>query len=215
MIKLCIRIYGEKLMKISELQDKNITDDLVDKILYENLEYYNNQFVDIAIVLGSSKAHIYRLPPVVDAYKKGNVKKIITSGHTRKMNERYINEGKFLRDKALEMGVSESDIIVEGNAENTWENLYFSREILEQKGLLTDGRTIAIATSSYHMRRSLCIAKRVFAPYNLNIISFLGEDNSTRRDTWYANEKGRKRCYGEIYKIIWSINQGIIDDWSL
>lgn len=202
-------------MKISELQDNNITDDLVDKILYEDLEYYNNQSVDVAIVLGSSKAHLYRLPPVVEAYKMGNVKKIIVSGHTRKINEQYINEGEFLRDKALEMGAHKEDVIVEDKAKNTWENLNLSRELLEQKGLLTEGLTIAIATSSYHIQRSLCIAKKVFEHYNLNIISLPGEDNSTRRDTWHTNEKGRERCYGEIYRIIWSISQGIIDDWEV
>ena len=201
-------------MKISELEDKSIADDLVDKILFEDLEY-NNQLVDVAIVLGSSKAHLYRLPPVVEAYRRGKIKKIITSGRTRTINEQSFNEGELLRDKALEMGVREDDIIAETKATNTWENISLSRELLEQNELLTDGMTIAIATSSYHMRRSLCIAKKCFEDHSIQLISLPGEDSSTRRDTWYKNEKGRERCYGEIYRIIWSIRHGIINDWDL
>ena len=202
-------------MKISELEDKSITDDLVDKILFEDLAYYHNQLVDVAIVLGSSKAHLYRLPPVVEAYRRGKIKKIIPSGRTRTIKEQHFNEGELLRDKALEMGVREDDIIAETKATNTWENIFFSRELLEQRELLTDGMTIAIATSSYHMRRSLCIAKKCFEDHSIHLISLPGEDSSTRRDTWYKKEKGRERCYGEIYRIIWSIRHGIINDWDL
>lgn len=199
-------------MKISELEDKSITDDLVDKILFEDLAYYHNQLVDVAIVLGSSKAHLYRLPPVVEAYRRGKIKIIIPSGYTRTKNGQSFNEGELLRDKALEMGVREDDIIAETKATNTWENIFFSRKLLEQRELLTDGMTIAIATSSYHMRRSLCIAKKCFEEHGIHLISLPGEDSSTRRDTWYKNEKGRERCYGEIYRIIWSIRHGIIND---
>ena len=113
------------------------------------------------------------------------------------------------------MGVREDDIIAETKATNTWENISLSRELLEQNELLTNGMTIAIATSSYHMRRSLCIAKKCFEDHSIHLISLPGEDSSTRRDTWYKNEKGRERCYGEIYRIIWSIRHGIINDWDL
>lgn len=208
------RHFGEKRMKISELQEKQITDDLVDRILFADLACYDGQFADAAIVLGSSKAHLYRLPPAIEAYQRGNVKKIVTSGRTRKIDGQEINEGELLRDTALQMGVRGEDILVENKAANTWENISFSRALLAQKGLLTAGMTIAIATSSYHMRRSLCLAEKVFARDHLHLISFPGDDHSTRRDTWYTNEKGRNRCYGEVERIVGLVRQGIVDDWD-
>ena len=36
------------------------------------------------------------------------------------------------------------------------------------------------------------IAERVFRDDGVNIVSLPGEDNSTRRTTWFTNEKGRK-----------------------
>lgn len=44
-------------MKISELTKGQLTEDIVDKVLYEGIEY-KQQSLDVAIILGSSKAHI-------------------------------------------------------------------------------------------------------------------------------------------------------------
>lgn len=202
-------------MKISELQENSISDELVDLILFEALPYYGGQAVDAAIVLGSSKAHLYRLPPVVEAYKAGTVRKIICSGHTRPIRGQDVNEGALLGAKALEMGVCADDLLVEDKAENTWENLILSRALMLREGLFADIRAIAIATSSYHMRRSLCLAENVFAHDKVTIVSIPGEDSSTQRGTWYTNEKGRERCTGEVRKILWAVRQGIIQDWDL
>lgn len=202
-------------MKVSELRDHGITDALVDRILFEGIAADDSAFLDAAIILGSSKAPLYRLPPVVEAYKQGRVRLLVPSGHTRSVNEQLINEGEVLRDRALELGVRPEDLLVENRAGNTWENLSFSRALLERKGLLSRGMTVAVATSSYHMRRSLLIAERVFENDGLRIAALPGEDSSTTRESWFTNEKGRKRCYGEVSKILWSIAQGRIRDWDL
>lgn len=47
------------------------------------------------------------------------------------------------------------------------------------------------------------------------IVSLPGEDNSTRRTTWFTNEKGRVRAIGEVEKIIDYVKQGKIDDFEI
>lgn len=74
---------------------------------------------------------------------------------------------------------------------------------------------IAIVISSFHMRRSIMIAERVFRDDGVNIVSLPGEDNSTRRTTWFTNEKGRVRAIGEVEKIIDYVKQGKIDDFEI
>ena len=73
-----------------------------------------------------------------------------------------IGEGEFLKEKAIEQGVDKEDIFVEREAMTTWENMQFSREIIIKNGLLKEAMNVAIVTSSFHMRRSLVIAKRIF-----------------------------------------------------
>ncbi|WP_347996069.1 hypothetical protein [uncultured Eubacterium sp.] len=67
-----------------------------------------------------------------------------------------------------------------------------SRELMIKNNLLGECTNIAIVTSSFHMRLSIMIAERVFRDDGVNIVSLPGEDNSTRRTTWFTNEKGRK-----------------------
>ena len=65
-----------------------------------------------------------------------------------------------------------------------------SRELMIKNNMLKTCIKIAIVTSSFHMRRSIMIAERVFRDDGVNIVALPGEDNSTRRTTWFTNEKG-------------------------
>ena len=187
-------------MKISELIKGQLTEDIVDKVLYEGIEY-KQQPLDVAIILGSNKAHIYRLPYAVEVYKNGLVSKIIVSGG-RNIGNANMVEADYLKEKAIEFGIKKEDILVENKAMTTWENMKLSRELMIKNNMFKTCIKIAIVTSSFHMRRSIMIAERVFSDDSVNIVALPGEDNSTRRTTWFTNEKGRVRAIGEVEKII-------------
>lgn len=200
-------------MKISKLTEEKITDKIVDKVLYEGLDYKNEK-IDIAIVLGSSKAHMYRLPYALDAYKKGLISKIIVSGGRKIDILADMSEGEFLKVKAIEEGVKEEDIVVEDKARTTLENLEYSLQIIKENNMLVDNLVIAIVTSSFHIRRSVMLAKRVFND-TVHVIPMPGEDNSTRRTTWFTNERGRARAVGEVKKLMEYVQRGWIDDFEI
>lgn len=200
-------------MKISKLTAEKITDEIVDKVLYEGLDYKNEK-IDVSIVLGSSKAHIYRLPYAIDAYKKGLISKIIVSGGRGIGIPADISEGEFLKEKAIEECVKEDDIIVEDRAMTTLENMEYSLQLIKENNILAENMVIAIVTSSFHMRRSMMLAKRVFND-KIRIIPLPGEDNSTRRTTWFTNEQGRTRAFGEVKKLMEYVQQGWIDDFEI
>ena len=200
-------------MKISELIKGQLTEDIVDKVLYEGIEY-KQQPLDVAIILGSNKAHIYRLPYAVEVYKNGLVSKIIVSGG-RNIGNANMVEADYLKEKAIEFGIKKEDILVENKAMTTWENMKLSRELMIKNNMFKTCIKIAIVTSSFHMRRSIMIAERVFSDDSVNIVALPGEDNSTRRTTWFTNEKGRVRARGEVEKIIDYVKKGEIDDFEI
>ena len=200
-------------MKISELIKGQLTEDIVDKVLYEGIEY-KQQPLDVAIILGSNKAHIYRLPYAVEVYKNGLVSKIIVSGG-RNIGNANMVEADDLKENAVEFGIKEEDIVVEDKAMTTWENMKLSRELMIKNNMFKTCIKIAIVTSSFHMRRSIMIAERVFSDDSVNIVALPGEDNSTRRTTWFTNEKGRVRAIGEVEKIIDYVKKGEIDDFEI
>ena len=124
-------------------------------------------------------------------------------------------EADYLKEKAIEFGIKKKDILVESKAMTTWENMKLSRELMIKNNLLGECTNIAIVTSSFHMRRSIMIAERVSRDDGVNIVSLPGEDNSTRRTTWFTNEKGRVRAIGEVEKIIDYVKKGKIDDFEI
>ena len=71
-----------------------------------------------------------------------------------------ITEAEAMRRYLTNNGVAESRIFEEGSSRNTFQNLIFSSELIEQYDL--DGASIIILTSEYHIPRAMMLAERVF-----------------------------------------------------
>lgn len=137
---------------------------------------------DVAIVLGGGiineskrpfdRIHFYssadRLLQAFQLYKIGRVKKILISGGSAS----FINKNTTRTDATLgkefllKGGVLASDILIENESKNTYENAVFTRKLLENNKLM-DSKLLLI-TSAYHMKRSVACFKK----QNLKVLSF-------------------------------------------
>ena len=68
--------------------------------------------------------------------------------------------------------------------------------------------------STYHMRRSLAIARYLF-PKHIEIIPCPADDNNTKRDNWTNSEEGRARAISEVKNIISCVEQGVFPDFEI
>ena len=66
-------------MFISELKNRELTDKIIDSVLFEGLED-TEEAADCIIVLGSTKASQYKVPIAVSAYKEKRAPKLLLSG---------------------------------------------------------------------------------------------------------------------------------------
>ncbi len=81
----------------------------------------------------------------VELYRAGRVKKLLMSGD--KTGENY-DEPAAMKKLALELGVAESDIVLDGDGKRTYDTCYRAKEIFEvQKAILV--------TQDYHQARAL------------------------------------------------------------
>lgn len=98
------------------------------------------------------KSTIERARYAGELYFKGYADKIIfSSGYT------YIyNDAENMKLFAVSMGVPESDIILDERANSTYENVIFSKKILDQH----DFDSILLVSSPYNMRRAYLIFRR-------------------------------------------------------
>ncbi len=200
-----------KKMRISELTTNDLTDEIIDRVLFEGIED-TGENVDCIIVLGSVKASIYRVPVAAKVYHDNRTSKILLSGGiVDGVDKGHADD---MRDKAIELGVKPEDIIIENQSQNTVENMLCSLLALQRTFWLNRVKKVLLVTTTYHMRRSLALARYLF-PDHIQVIPCPADDNNTRRSNWMLSEEGRKRAIGEATKIINCVNNGVFPDFEV
>jgi uncharacterized SAM-binding protein YcdF (DUF218 family) len=116
---------------------------------------------DAGIVLGASLRHDVpspglqeRLDHAVNLYRDGKFKQAIVSGGLDH-NGSKLTEAEGMKVYLIKQGIPEKSIWLESEATSTYENLLFSKRIMDQHGL----STAIIITHDFHGARSLDIAR--------------------------------------------------------
>lgn len=201
-------------MLVSTIKEDNLTSEIIDHLLYQGLED-TGENVDCILVLGSMKADKYRVPVAVKAYKANRANRIVLcGGKLRDFPNGKYSEADHMRYTALETGVLEEDIIIENDSENTVENIRFGMAQLQKTVGINNIHSILLVTATYHMRRSLAIA-RCILPNHIKIIPCPADDNNTKRDNWMHTPAGTQRVKNEALKIVDYIESGIIPDFEI
>lgn len=197
-------------MKVSEINYDDLTQDVVDKILFEGIE--DNQLCgDCIMVLGSASAYKYRLPKAVELYKQKRARKILVSGGTTDGAE---PEAHRMVKYLTEAGVPPEDIFAEDISTSTAENFICSLYVLHQKIKITTVKELLLVTTRFHMRRSLMTAES-FMPKWIKVYPCPADDTNTLRHNWFLHEKNNKMAKDEAYKISCYIREGCIDDFEI
>jgi len=151
-------------------------------LVYVQLNAYNDttRVSDVAIVLGTSPNQSMPNPCLVarvrhadELYSQKKVSKIILSG--AKLEDDYKSEAKIMRDVALQLGVKDSDIILEENSTSTFENLLFSQKILNSENF----KSIILVSDPYHLPRAELVADKL--KINYVVSPAIGSPCSTQR----------------------------------
>lgn len=200
-------------MRIEDLRYKDITKEIVDKVLYENMEY-TGETAEIAVVLGSSKATKYRIPKATELYNSGKIKKILCCGGIKFSEDGKETEASAMKKRAIELGVNEEDILIETKSQTTRENIFNALNCINKYYDIEKLNKIIIVTTSFHMRRSMLLAEKYF-PKTVKIIPCPADDTRTKRDTWYNNKIGYERAVGEVLGIVDYARQNEIKSFEI
>ena len=106
----------------------------------------------------------------------------------------YQSDCEFFTDVFLKNGVPATAIIGEDKSGHTHDNAFFSRKIVDKKGV--DIKTAMIVCKAFHARRCLMLYQMAF-PYVDIIVCPVLCYNITK-DNWYKNETGINRVLGEL-----------------
>ncbi|MBF0780713.1 MULTISPECIES: YdcF family protein [unclassified Granulicatella] len=127
--------------------------------------YFPNYKKDYLIVLGSGLIDGHIVPPLLasridraiafynKARKRGHTPIIIFSGGQG--DDELLSEGEAMKKYALHKGVTEEHILVEGNSKNTYENMLFSKQLIQQ-----EYAKVLFFTNNFHVFRAAIFARR-------------------------------------------------------
>lgn len=152
----------------------------------DNDIYLKNTKYDIAIVLGGmgridERQQRFdfgyagdRLFQTLELYHKGRVNKLFITGGSGSVSKPEDREATYIKKYLKAISIPDSNILIENNSKNTYENAIFSKRILDS--IHFEG-SILLVTSSYHMLRSAAIFKKAgftnMTPYVTNKITGL------------------------------------------
>lgn len=201
-------------MWVSKITEDILTNDVIDSLLFEGLND-NGANVDCIIVLGSIKAARYRVSVAVKAFFAGRAEKImLCGGKTRNFPGGSMTEAENMYEKTLELGVPETSILMENNSQNTIENILYSLLELQRSMWLNKVRSVLLVTTTYHMCRSLHLARYLF-PAHISAYPCPADDTTTKRDNWMNTTKGIERAKAEALNIVRCVNNGVIPDFEI
>lgn len=201
-------------MWVSKITKENLTDDVIDRLLFEGLADTGAN-ADCIIVLGSRKAEKYRVPAAAKAFFAGRSEKLLLcGGKIRDFSNGSMTEAENMYRKALELGIPESSILMEKNSLNTIENILCSLLELQRSMWLNKIKSVLLVTTAYHMRRSIHIAKYLF-PSHISVYPCPADDTTTKRNNWRNTPEGADRVKEEVWNIVRCVRNGVIPDFEI
>lgn len=98
----------------------------------------------------------------VNLYQRGMFPLIVFTGATSRTTRDRMPKGEaeHYRERALELGVPASAILVELEARNTGENINFARELLTGRGI--DVSSVMLVSKPYEERRAFATARKLW-----------------------------------------------------
>lgn len=101
-----------------------------------------------------------RLLQAMELYHEGVIDKIYISGGSGEVFNQKDKESAILKDYLMKLGIPDSDIVIETESKNTFENAVEARKMLKPE---TKKDTYLLITSAFHMRRAeACFKKQGF-----------------------------------------------------
>ncbi|MET9517302.1 YdcF family protein [Streptomyces sp. NPDC002994] len=116
--------------------------------------------VDVAIGLGSSDLGVASFS--AELYRAGLFPTLVFTGGNRRVSAAVFPRGEAVhfRERAVELGVPDSAILLEPEAANTGQNIAFSRQILADAGITPS--TVLLVSRPGMERRSFATARKVW-----------------------------------------------------
>lgn len=168
-------------------------------LLFVGLPYYlapQDKLVKAdAIVAISGGETTSRTLGAVKLYDQGYAPTIIFSGAAQ--DPTSVSNAAAMKTIAVRAGVPASDILIEEDSVDTYENAQNTARIIKDHNI----KSIILVTSPYHQRRASIEFKRALGK-DIKVIDHSASDENWRRSAWWKNNYSLNLTLSEFQKIV-------------
>lgn len=168
-------------------------------LLFVGLPYYlapQDKLVKAdAIVAISGGETTSRTLEAVKLYDEGYAPTLILSGAAS--DPTSVSNAAAMKQIAVRAGVPATDILIEEDSVDTYENAQNTARIIKDKGMTS----VILVTSPYHQRRAGIEFKRALGK-GVTVINHSTSDKNWRRSAWWKNNYSLNLTLSEFQKIV-------------
>ncbi len=201
-------------MRLTLIDDSNLSDNDIDKIVYDGVED-DLKSSKYALVFGNSMLIKERVGTAVNLYNEGRINKMIFMGGVNGVSNQDNSteaEAVKMRTLAIELGVSEDDILIDDKSNNSFENVDNALGIIGEEIERLDN--IIVVTSEFHLKRCLGILNLKCPSLGVTLVG--SKDGFSDRDNWFLSEavwnSGRSLATYEAHLLVKYAKEGKIAD---
>lgn len=205
-------------MKLSEINNENLTYNQIEKIVFSNIND-SGKSAKYGIVFGSYTLQKYRIDQATSLYKEGRVEKLILTGGKggiSNQNNENVPEAELMKDTLVKNGISSQDLILDNSSNSTIENGINVAKILNN--LNENIQEVILISSEFHLKRCMAIMKKYYKA-NIDYILVPAKDGFIDKENWFLSDKeynsGRNLVEFEANLLIKYAKEGKIYDLNI
>lgn len=158
------------------------------------------QKADVIIVLAGDRG--MRTERGVQLWHEGYAPYVMVSGgsvyHTTSI-------ASLMMKHAIELGVPAKAIILEEEADSTYQNALYTKNLMKEYGF----SSAIVVSSDYHMQRVRYVYQQVFKDTDIKFIYCASQDSNFNSDHWWINNRSMMITINEYIKFMGSmVGQG-------
>ncbi|WP_030416971.1 YdcF family protein [Streptomyces sp. NRRL S-1448] len=133
-----------------------------DARLLWDFQQMHHELRPCSIALGLGSHDLGVADTAADLFHRGMMPLIVFTGSTSATTRERMPRGEAVhyRERAMELGVPESAILVEPHARNTGENIQFSRALVDDAGI--DVTSVLLISKPYEERRAYATVRKLW-----------------------------------------------------
>lgn len=197
-------------MKISEINVETLTNEQCTKLIFTGIDYTGEKAAT-GLLLGTNADAEGRAIGAAALYKDGGFQFLIpTGGPEWDFPDGKLSEAEYQKLVAVREGVPSDKVFCENQAQDTYQNMTYSLEIMQAHAEMLEGDTVIVITSAYHMKRSMMLAQHVFP--EKKIVPYPIYEEEVKPENWTNSERGIRRVKSEIFFLSRHAVRGIVED---